>query len=194
MDGLPDLNIAAYGVFAGALIGSGVIEFIIAMLTDNTIDAAYKMAQEGEKELTPDVLAGKVKPDYERVIRMASELALKKMIRPSLVSLIIPVVCGLLFGAEFVGGVLIGATIVAIPRAIFMGNSGGAFDNAKKYIESGMLKGHGKGSAAHKAAVNGDTVGDTRKDVVGVALDIVIKLMSTMANTLSPIFRNYHLF
>ncbi len=194
MDGLPDLNIAAYGVFAGALIGSGVIEFIIAMLTDNTIDAAYKMAQEGEKELTPDVLAGKVKPDYERVIRMASELALKKMIRPSLVSLIIPVVCGLLFGAEFVGGVLIGATIVAIPRAIFMGNSGGAFDNAKKYIETGLLKGHGKGSAAHKAAVTGDTVGDTRKDVVGVALDIAIKLMSTVANTLAPLFHSFHLF
>ena len=104
--------------------------------------------------------------------------------------MVIPVIGGFVFGAEFMGGLLIGATIVAIPRALFMGNSGGAFDNAKKYIESGALKGHGKGSAAHKAAVTGDTVGDTRKDVVGVALDIFIKTMSTVANTLVSVFRN----
>ena len=92
--------------------------------------------------------------------------------------------------AYLVGGLLIGATIVAIPRAIFMGNSGGAFDNAKKYIESGSLEGHGKGSDAHKASVVGDTVGDTRKDVVGVALDIFIKTMSTVANTLATVFQH----
>ena len=101
---------------------------------------------------------------------------------------------GFILGVEFVGGILVGATIVAIPRAIFMGNSGGAFDNAKKYIEQGMLKGHGKGSPAHKASVTGDTIGDTRKDVVGVALDIFIKLMSTVANTIAPIIRNFRLF
>ena len=100
------------------------------------------------------------------------------------------VVGGFVFGVEFVGGLLIGATIVAIPRAIFMGNSGGAFDNAKKYIESGSLEGHGKGSDAHKASVVGDTVGDTRKDVVGVALDIFIKTMSTVANTLATVFQH----
>lgn len=81
---------------------------------------------------------------------------------------------------------------MAIPRAIFMGNSGGAFDNAKKYVESGLLEGHDKGSPAHKAAVTGDTVGDTRKDVVGVALDIFIKMMSTVANTLAPVFHALH--
>ena len=86
-----------------------------------------------------------------------------------------------------------GATIVAIPRAIFMGNSGGAFDNAKKYIEGGFLADHGKGSAAHKAAVTGDTVGDTRKDVVGVALDIFIKTMSTVANTFATLFSHFTL-
>ena len=105
----------------------------------------------------------------------------------------IPVISGFLFGVEFVGGLLIGATIVAIPRALFMGNSGGAFDNAKKYIESGALKGHGKGSPAHKAAVTGDTVGDTRKDVLGVALDIVLKTMSTVANTLASVFAHFTL-
>ena len=122
--------------------------------------------------------------------QLAAKEALRKMLVPSVLAMVIPVIGGFLFGVEFVGGLLIGATIVAIPRAIFMGNSGGAFDNAKKYIESGALKGHGKGSAAHKAAVTGDTVGDTRKDVVGVALDIFIKTMSTVANTLVSLFRN----
>ena len=113
---------------------------------------------------------------------------MKKMVVPSVLALCIPVIGGFIFGVQFVGGILIGATIVAIPRALFMGNSGGAFDNAKKYIESEALEGHGKGSAAHKAAVTGDTVGDTRKDVVGVALDIFIKSMSTVANTLASLF------
>jgi len=110
-----------------------------------------------------------------------------------MLALLIPVVGGFLFGVEFVGGILVGATICAIPRAIYMGNSGGAFDNAKKYVESGSLKGHGKGSAAHKAAVTGDTVGDTRKDVVGVALDIFIKAMSTVANTLVSVINSFTL-
>ena len=193
--GMPDLNIAGYIVIAGAIFGAAIIEFFIAMLSDNTIDAAYKMADEGDRQLSiPGVLEGTVKPDYEKVISMAANLALKKMIAPSLVALIVPVIGGFLFGVEFVGGLLIGATIVAIPRAIFMGNSGGAFDNAKKFIESGMLEGYGKGSAAHKAAVAGDTIGDTRKDVVGVALDIAIKLMSTVAVTLVPLFLAFHLF
>ena len=112
------------------------------------------------------------------------------MLVPSTLAMLIPVVGGIFFGVEFVGGILVGATICAIPRALFMGNSGGAFDNAKKYIEAGRLAGHGKGSAAHKAAVTGDTVGDTRKDVVGVALDIFIKMMSTVANTLVGVIQN----
>ena len=148
----------------------------------------------GDKLLSiPGVLEGTVKPDYNRMIQTATKEALRKMIVPSVLALLVPVVGGFLFGIEFVGGILIGATIVAIPRAIFMGNSGGAFDNAKKYIESGMLKGHGKKSPAHKAAVTGDTVGDTRKDVVGVALDIFIKTMSTMANTLVSVFSRFTL-
>ena len=184
------LNIASFVVVAGAIIGGALVEYFSAMLTDNTIESAKLMADEGDKQLTPEVLAGKKTPDYNRMISLAARQALKKMLVPSVLAMIIPVVGGFVFGVEFVGGLLIGATIVAIPRAIFMGNSGGAFDNAKKYIESGALKGHGKGSAAHKAAVTGDTVGDTRKDVVGVALDIFIKTMSTVANTLVSVFRN----
>ena len=91
---------------------------------------------------------------------------------------------------EFAGGPLIRATIIAISRVLFMDNSGGAFDNAKKYIESGALQVHVKGTAAHKAAVTGDTVGDTRKDAVGVALDVFIKTMSTVANPLASVFGN----
>lgn len=191
----PTLNIASYIVVAGGIIGGALIEYFSALLTDNTIESAKRMADEGDKQLSiPGVLEGTVKPDYNKLIEMAAKQALKTMLLPSVLALMIPIIGGFLFGVQFVGGILIGATIVAIPRAIFMGNSGGAFDNAKKYIESGSIPGHGKGSAAHKAAVTGDTVGDTRKDVVGVALDIFIKTMSTVANTLAVVFSRFTLF
>ena len=188
------LNIASFWVIAGGILGGALIEYFAALLTDNTIESAKIMADDGDKLLSiPGVLEGKVKPDYNRMIQTATKQALRKMLLPSVLALMIPVIGGLLFGVEFVGGLLVGATIVAIPRAIFMGNSGGAFDNAKKYIESGAIKGHGKGTAAHKAAVTGDTIGDTRKDVVGVALDIFIKSMSTVANTLVSVFSSISL-
>ena len=191
----PTLNIASYVVVAGGIIGGALIEYFSALLTDNTIESARRMADEGDKQLSiSGVLEGKVKPDYNKLIEMAARQALKTMLLPSVLALLIPIVGGVLFGVQFVGGILIGATIVAIPRAIFMGNSGGAFDNAKKYIESGAIPGHGKGTSAHKAAVTGDTVGDTRKDVVGVALDIFIKTMSTVANTLAVVFSRFTLF
>ena len=189
------LDFANYVVVAGGIIGGALIEYFSALLTDNTIESARLMADEGDRQLSvPGVLEGKVHPDYNKCIEMAAKQALKKMLAPSLLALLIPVVGGILFGLEFVGGLLVGATIVAIPRAIFMGNSGGAFDNAKKYIEGGFLYGHGKGSPAHKASVTGDTVGDTRKDVVGVALDIFIKMMSTVANTLATVIGSIRLF
>lgn len=188
------LNIASPLVIVGAIVGGALVEYFCALLTDNTIESAHLMADAGDAQLTPEVLSGAKDPDYNSIIKMATTQALKKMLGPSLLSLIIPVVCGFLFGAEFVGGVLIGATIVAIPRAIFMGNSGGAWDNAKKYVEAGLLAGYAKGSAAHKATVVGDTTGDTRKDVVGVALDIFIKMMATVANILAVLFVAYHLF
>ncbi len=185
------LNFASFYVVAGGILGGALVEYFSAMLTDNTIDSAKIMADEGDRMMSiPGVLEGTVKPDYNKMIRLAAQEAIRKMVLPSVLALLIPVVGGLLFGVQFVGGILVGATVVAIPRAIFMGNSGGAFDNAKKYIEGENIKGHGKGSPAHKAAVTGDTIGDTRKDVVGVALDIFIKLMSTVANTLAPILKN----
>ncbi|MBR6736768.1 MAG: sodium-translocating pyrophosphatase [Clostridia bacterium] len=172
-------------VVAGLIIGGALIEFFSAILTDNTIQSAKELANVGDRQLSDSaILAGEKDPDYNELVRLATASALKRMLFPSIIALAVPLVGGAVFGVNFVLGVLLGATVVAIPRAIFMGNSGGAFDNAKKYIEQGKLLGHGKGSPAHKAAVTGDTIGDTRKDVVGVALDIFIKMMSTVATTL----------
>ncbi|MCR4907997.1 MAG: sodium/proton-translocating pyrophosphatase [Lachnospiraceae bacterium] len=203
-------------VIGGMIIGGALIEYFTSILTENTITAAKDLADAGARQLNdnPAILEGKARPDYESIIRKASDDALRHMLVPAVLALVVPVVCGFLFGPVFVLGLLIGSTIVAITRAIFMGNSGGAFDNAKKFIEAGMLyklgeDGEpmkdksdpaggfvviGKGTPAHKAAVTGDTVGDTRKDVVGVALDIFIKMMSTVSNTLAPLFYSYRLF
>ena len=172
-------------VVAGLIIGGALIEFFCAVLTDNTIRSAKELANVGDRQLSdPAILAGEKDPDYNELVRLATSSALKRMLFPSIIALAVPLIGGAIFGVNFVLGILLGSTVVAIPRAIFMGNSGGAFDNAKKFIEQGKLEGHGKGSAAHKAAVTGDTIGDTRKDVVGVALDIFIKMMSTVATTL----------
>ena len=202
-------------IIGGAIIGGALIEYFTAILTDNTIKAAKKLADAGERQLleNPKILDENEPdlPDYETIIKMAADEALRNMLIPSILALVAPVVCGFLFGPEFVLGLLGGSTVVAIRGALFMGNSGGAFDNAKKFIEAGMLyelgedgepihdeNGQlvviGKGTSAHKAAVTGDTVGDTRKDVVGVALDIFIKTMSTVSNTLAPVFYTYRLF
>ena len=172
-------------VVAGLIMGGALIEFFSAILTDNTIRSAKELAVVGDRQLSdPAILKGEKDPDYNELVHIATTSALKRMLFPSIIALAVPLVGGAIFGLNFVLGILLGATVVAIPRAIFMGNSGGAFDNAKKYIEQGKLEGHGKGSAAHKAAVTGDTIGDTRKDVVGVALDIFIKMMSTVSTTL----------
>ena len=182
------LKFASVPVVAGGIIGGALVEYVSAMLTDNTIDSAKIMADVGDRMMSiPGVLEGTTTPDYNEMIQLAAKEAIRKMVLPSVIALLVPLAGGFLFGVQFVGGLLVGATVVAIPRAIFMGNSGGAFDNAKKYIESGQLEGAGKGSPAHKASVTGDTIGDTRKDVVGVALDIFIKLMSTVANTLASV-------
>lgn len=201
-------------VIGGAIVGgAGLIEYFTALLTNNTLKAAQDLADAGARQLreNPAILEGKAKPDYEAIITKASDDALHHMFAPAVLALIVPVVFGFIFGPDFILGLLGGSTIVAIRGALFMGISGSAFDNAKKLIEAGMLyqlgedgepvkdeNGNfiviGKGTAAHKAAVTGDTIGDTRKDVVGVALDIFIKLMSTVSNTLAPMFYMYRLF
>jgi len=125
------------------------------------------------------IMEGKTKPDYARCVGIVTTAALKEMIIPSLLALITPILIGLLFGVNCVGGLLIGATASGFVLAIMMANSGGAWDNAKKYIEEGHHG--GKGSDAHKAGVVGDTVGDPFKDTSGPSINILIKLMSIVS-------------
>ncbi|MBO5713852.1 MAG: sodium/proton-translocating pyrophosphatase, partial [Clostridia bacterium] len=125
-------------VVAGLIIGGALIEFFSAILTDNTIRSAKELAVVGDRQLSdPAILAGDKDPDYNELVHIATTSALKRMLFPSIIALAVPLIGGAIFGLNFVLGILLGATVVAIPRAIFMGNSGGAFDNAKKYIEQG---------------------------------------------------------
>ena len=112
---------------------------------------------------------------------------------PSLLAILVPVACGFVLGPHFVGGLIIGSTVCAIMIAIFSGNAGGAWDNGKKFLESGAIKGHGKGTAAHDAAIIGDTVGDPLKDTVGPCLDIFIKMMATVSLVTVAVFARHNL-
>ena len=146
----------------------------------------------------PGILAGTEDPDYKTCIGISTKGSIGQMKFPALMAVVIPVVCGLLFGANFVGGILIGSTICAIMIALFTGNSGGAWDNGKKYIEQGGLEGIKKGGegydAVHDAAVVGDTVGDPLKDTVGPCMDIFIKIMSTVSLVAVSVFSHYNLW
>ena len=165
-----DLNFTNPLILAGALVGGALPYLFSGMLIEAVANAARKMVEEVRRQFRdiPGILEGKAKPDYKTCIEISSQGALKEMRMPAIISIIFPVIAGFLFGPYFVGGLLIGATLSAIMLAIFTGNAGGAWDNGKKYIESGAIEGQGKGSPAHDAAVVGDTVGDPLKDTVGV--------------------------
>jgi K(+)-stimulated pyrophosphate-energized sodium pump len=135
----------------------------------------------------PGILERKAKPDYARCVGISTDGALREMIAPGLSAVVIPVAVGFGLGKEALGGLLAGAIVTGVPLALYLANSGGAWDNAKKLIESGYL--NGKGSDAHKAAVIGDTVGDPFKDTAGPALNILIKLMTVVALVFAPLFR-----
>lgn len=191
------LNSVVVYLVVGAIVGGALVMFFSALLTDNTIVAAKQLADAGEAQLKiPGVIEGTVKPDYTSIIELAANNALRHMLAPSVMALITPVLFGFSFGPNFVLGILIGSTTAAVSLALYNGNSGGAFDNAKKSIEiqRALDPEDEQLVRAHKASVTGDTVGDTRKDVVGVALDIFIKTMSTVSNTLATQFLNFHLF
>ena len=190
-----ELNFTNPLILAGALIGGALPFLFSGMLIEAVANAARKMVDEVRRQFKeiPGILEGKAKPDYKTCIEISSQGALKEMGMPAILSIIFPVISGFLFGPYFVGGLLIGATLSAIMLAIFTGNAGGAWDNAKKYIESGVFEGQGKGSPAHDAAVVGDTVGDPLKDTVGPSLDILIKIMSTVSLVAAVLFYNYNL-
>ena len=190
-----DLNFTNPLILAGALVGGALPYLFSGMLIEAVANAARKMVEEVRRQFRdiPGILEGKAKPDYKTCIEISSQGALKEMRMPAIISIIFPVIAGFLFGPYFVGGLLIGATLSAIMLAIFTGNAGGAWDNGKKYIESGAIEGQGKGSPAHDAAVVGDTIGDPLKDTVGPSLDILIKIMSTVSLVAAVMFYNYNL-
>jgi K(+)-stimulated pyrophosphate-energized sodium pump len=175
----------------GLLIG-GAIPFFIAALTMTSVGrAAGKMVDEIRRQFReiPGLLEGKpgVRPESEKCVDISARAALREMVLPGLVAVIAPVLVGMLLGKQALGGMLAGATLTGVLLALFMSNAGGAWDNAKKFIEKGELDGEKKGGDAHKAAVVGDTVGDPFKDTSGPAMNILIKLMSVVSLVIAPL-------
>ncbi len=187
--GLAIIDIKNPMVVVGAFIGA-MVPMVCAALTMTSVgQAAFSIVEEIRRQFReiPGLLEGKegVKPDPATCVTIATNAALKRMVAPGLVAVLTPVAVGLLLGKETLGGMLLGATVMGAFLALFMANGGGAWDNAKKYIEAGNLG--GKGSANHKAAVVGDTVGDPFKDTSGPAMNILIKLMSVVSLVIAPI-------
>jgi K(+)-stimulated pyrophosphate-energized sodium pump len=137
-------------------------------------------------------MQGKAKPDYSKAVDISTVAAQKEMVIPGLLPIVVPLAVGLLLGAEAVGALVLGATLVGFILAMQMNTGGAAWDNAKKYIEEGHLG--GKGSEAHKASVTGDTVGDPLKDTAGPSLHVLVKLISNVSLTLGPLFILHALF
>ena len=185
---LGTINILDAKVIAGIFIGAMLVFLFCALTTESVSRAAQKMIEEVRRQFReiPGIMEGKATPDYARCVDISTSAALHEMIMPGVIAIVAPIACGLLLGAEALAGLLVGCTVAGVPMAIMMSNSGGAWDNAKKYIEGGTHG--GKGSDAHKAAVTGDTVGDPFKDTSGPALNILIKLMSIVALVFVPLF------
>ncbi|HDG67871.1 MAG TPA: sodium-translocating pyrophosphatase [candidate division Zixibacteria bacterium] len=184
---LTSIDITKPLVVVGVLIG-GFIPYLIASMAMKAVGrTADKMVAEIRRQFREikGLLEGKATPDVEKCVDIATAGALKEMILPGLIAVFTPIVVGFLLGPQALGGLLVGATISGVMIALFMANGGGAWDNAKKYIEAGHFG--GKGSDAHKAAVVGDTVGDPFKDTAGPSMNILIKLMSVVSLVLAPL-------
>ncbi len=190
------LNVIDPLTLAGTLVGGALPFLFSGILIEAVSKAAMRMVQEVRRQFrkNPGILSGEVKPDYKQCIQISSKGAIKEMKVPSMIAIIAPLAGGFIFGANFVGGLLIGTTLSGIMLALYTANAGGAWDNAKKYVESGEIKGQGKGSPTHEATVIGDTVGDPLKDTVGPSLDILIKIMSVISLIGVSIFGQYNLF
>ena len=186
--GLQAISILDPQVVIGVLIG-GMLPFLFSALTMGSVSkAAYKMIEEVRRQFhsIPGILEGTARPDYKTCVSISTQAALHEMIVPGLMAVVVPLLVGILLGTAALGGMLCGALVTGVLLAIFMANSGGAWDNAKKYIEEGHHG--GKGSDAHKAAVVGDTVGDPFKDTSGPSINILIKLMTVVSLVFAPIF------
>ena len=175
-------------VVIGLLIG-GMLPFTFSALTmDSVSKAAYKMIEEVRRQFReiPGILKGEAKPDYSSCVSISTRAALHEMIVPGVMAVVVPLLVGILLGPAALGGLLAGSLVTGVLLAIYMSNAGGAWDNAKKYIEGGHNG--GKGSDAHKAAVVGDTVGDPFKDTSGPSINILIKLMTVVSLVFAPLF------
>ena len=175
-------------VVIGLLIG-GMLPFAFSALTMESVSkAAYKMIEEVRRQFReiPGILKGEAKPDYSSCVSISTRAALHEMIVPGIMAVVVPLLVGILLGPAALGGLLAGSLVTGVLLAIYMSNAGGAWDNAKKYIEGGHNG--GKGSDAHKAAVVGDTVGDPFKDTSGPSINILIKLMTVVALVFAPLF------
>jgi len=184
---LKSINVLDSRVCIGLFIGA-MLPFLFSAFTMSSVSkAAFAMISEVRRQFKekPGIMAGTEKPDYKTCVSISTRAALKEMIVPGVLAVLAPLATGLLLGAEALGGLLAGSLVSGVMMAIFMSNSGGAWDNAKKYIEEGHNG--GKGSETHKAAVVGDTVGDPFKDTSGPSINILIKLMTVIALVFAPL-------
>jgi K(+)-stimulated pyrophosphate-energized sodium pump len=190
---LRSVDLAKPNVFTGAFVGAMLVFLFSALAIRAVGKTSAEMIMEIRRQFReiPGIMQGTAKPDYSRCIDISTRAALRNMVGPSLLIVIAPVIVGLVLGAEAVGALLMVGTVAGVLLALFMNNGGAALDNAKKYIEAGSLG--GKGSAAHAAAVVGDTLGDPLKDTAGPSLHVVVKLLNTITLSLAPLFILYAL-
>ena len=186
--GLEIINVMDYKVIVGLFIGGMLPFFFSALTMDSVSKAAYKMIEEVRRQFRtiPGILEGTGKPDYTSCVAISTQAALKEMLVPGVMAVVAPLAVGCVLGTSALGGLLAGGLVSGVLMALFMSNAGGAWDNAKKYIEDGNHG--GKGSEAHRAAVVGDTVGDPFKDTSGPSINILIKLMTVVALVFAPLF------
>ena len=193
MDHAPDLSLTNPAVLVGLFVGA-MLTFVFAAFTMSAVQrAAQSIVVEVRRQFREitGIMEGKTDPDYASCVGLCTKGALKEMVNPSLLAIVVPIATGLILSVEGVVGLLGGVSVTGFAMAVFMSNAGGAWDNAKKYIEAGHHG--GKGSDNHKAAVIGDTVGDPFKDTSGPSLNILIKLVSTVSIVFSGLIVNFHL-